>query len=392
MLVCSPEPSADHPARFRGAGPTHIAFLSSALGGGGAERVICTLASALSFEGYTVDVVLMKAEGVYVAELPGSVRIIDLGSVRASRSLAGVVRYLQRNKPAVLISAVVHANLTALAAQALAGVPTRTILTVHSLSSLLTEYRRGLKSSLLWRLERGMYRFASRIVAVSDAVRDDLEQNCGVRAGLITVIHNPINITAIRELAEEPIKDSWFGETQTPLVVAMGRLAPEKAFDRLILAFAVVRRRRDVRLAIAGEGPLRSRLDALVDELGLRESVHFTGFVANPYPVLAGAAVSVMASRSEGFGNVVVESLALGVPVIASEGSGGPVEILENGRFGTIVPREGVSSLAAAIERHLDTRSDASDLMKKADQFSTAVAVERYMEVVDSVINRRCKQ
>jgi len=140
--------------------------------------------------------------------------------------------------------------------------------------------------------------------------------------------------------------------------LSIGRLTKAKNYSTLIEAFAKVRQQRDVRLAILGNGEERPSLEGLVRRLGLENDVWLPGFVDPPYPYLARASVFVQSSIWEGFPTVIVEALAFGVPVVSTDCPSGPREILENGRFGELVPVGDVEALADAIRRALDVPHD----------------------------------
>ena len=133
------------------------------------------------------------------------------------------------------------------------------------------------------------------------------------------------------------------------MVIAVGRLVAVKDYPSLIRAFAVVRRKHDVRLMILGEGEDRPQLESLIVELGLADCVALPGFEANPYAYMAWAALFVLSSISEALPTALIEAMAVGTPVVATDCKCGPREVLQDGRFGALVPVGDVAALAAAI-------------------------------------------
>ena len=328
----------------------------------------------------------MSAEGALIAEVAPKVRIIDLGVKRASRSIVAVARYLRRQRPDVLLCALEHANVVGLLALLVARVQTRLIITVHAFPAVTKTYNSGLKVRLLEVMARILYPQADLVVAVSAGIAQALKRTRGVSEQRLRVIYNPVNTVAILEKARESTDDPWFSAGSQPVVVCLGRLSAEKHHSDLISAFNLVRKRSAVRLVILGEGPLRSSLEDLVQSLGLTHCVRFLGFEKNPYRYLARAAVSVLPTRIEGFGNVIVESLLLGVPVVAIAGSGGPDEILRGGCYGTLAPAGDLPALASAIERNLAGTCDTGALRRRADCFRESKAIPQYIAAIESVL------
>ncbi|NLO89188.1 MAG: glycosyltransferase, partial [Clostridia bacterium] len=188
------------------------------------------------------------------------------------------------------------------------------------------------------------------VVAVSQGVADDLVKTTGLMRELIKVIYNPIVTPELLEKAKESIGHPWFKPGQPPVILSAGRLTAAKDFPTLIHAFARVRAERLARLMILGEGEERPNLESLVRELGLESDVSMPEFVENPYAYMARAAVFVLSSAWEGFGNVLVEAMAVGTPVVSTDCPSGPAEILEGGKWGKLVPVGDVEKLAKALK------------------------------------------
>ena len=198
---------------------------------------------------------------------------------------------------------------------------------------------------------------------------------------LIEVVHNPIVTTELRELVAEPLGHPWFGPGQVPVVLGVGRLAPQKDFGTLIRAFARVIVRRPCRLMILGDGPERASLEAIVAERGLTGSVDLPGWISNPYPYMAHAGVFVLSSRWEGLPSVLIEALFCEVPVVATDCLSGPREILEGGRYGALVPVGDEEALAAAIETALAGELSPPPA-ESWEPYEQETVVRRYLEVL----------
>ena len=364
------EPTKHEPA-------THIALFVPSLRGGGAERVMVTLANAFAERGVKVDLVLAKAEGAYRDQVSELVRVIDLDCRRVALSLPRLVRYLRREQPQAMLSAMSHANVIAIFARWLARSSMRLVVSAHTTpSQSKPRYARG---RLVPMLTRKTYPFADAIVAVSQGVADDLVQTIHLDPCKIEVIYNPVVDDSIPAKAAEPLNHPWFADGSPPVILGVGRLTEAKDFQTLIRAFALVRAKRVARLMILGEGEQREELEALVDDLGLREDVEMPGFVSNPFAYMRRAAVFVLSSRWEGFGNVLVEAMACGTPVVSTDCPNGPREILNGGKLGWLVSIGEPKELAAAIVEALNTSQTWEIDAKCLKTFDLMTAVEMYL-------------
>jgi glycosyltransferase involved in cell wall biosynthesis len=334
--------------------PKRLAIFVPDMVGGGAQRVMLNLAQGIAECGYHVDLVLAQAEGAYLAQVPKSVRLVELNArhLRARRTLASLpalVRYLRRERPEAMLSGLNHANIVALWARRLAGVPMRVVLSEHSTFSVKAQHMSIWRSRQMSRLVKHFYPWADGIVAVSKGVADDLAQVVGIPRENIQVIYNPVITPELREKAQAPLDHPWFEPGEPPVVLAVGRLGEQKDFPILIRAFAQMRRARPVRLLILGEGPDRPELETLIRKLGLEQDVSLPGFVENPYAYMAHASLFVLSSSREGLPTVLIEALYCGAPLVATDCPSGPREILQDGQYGQLVPIGDMNALARAI-------------------------------------------
>jgi glycosyltransferase involved in cell wall biosynthesis len=361
----------------------HLALFTSSMGGGGAERVTLKLAGGMASRGYRVDLVLSRAEGHFLAEVPNAVRIVDLDAGRVLASLPSLVRYLRRERPPTLLTSLNYVNIVGIWAKRLAGVNTRLVVAEHNTLSLEAPHSSRRRHRLLPRLARRFYPWADQVIAVSQGAADDLARVVGLPPNRIQVVNNPIVTPELQEMAAAPLDHPWFRPNQPPVVVAVGRLTPQKDFGTLIRAVSRVRQRNPIRLLILGEGRERSGLEALVAELGLGGAVDLPGWVANPYPHMVRAATFVLSSRWEGLPSVLIEALYCGVPVIATDCQSGPLEILDYGRHGLLVPVGDVDALAHGIESAL-----AGNVPRPTPAswrpYEQETVVKRYLEVLTS--------
>jgi glycosyltransferase involved in cell wall biosynthesis len=334
-----------------------------------------TLAEGFVERGLQVDVVLVKAEGSLITDLPSAVRLVDLHAPKVTLSVPRLVRYLRCHRPAVLLSTSNHANVVAVAATRLADVGTRIVLRQANTVSRRTRPRCASRYLVRWGYPR-----ADAIIAGSLGVARDLAVVTGEPQERIHVVPNPVVKPEIFQLSRDRPQHPWFLDGGYPVVLAVGRLAPVKDFPTLIRAFARVREHRTCRLLILGDGEERSRLEALIRELGLQGSVSMPGFVKNPFAYMARAAVFVLSSKSEGLPGALIQALACGAPVIATDCECGPREVLQEGRFGRLVPVGDVRALSTAICSELDAPNGMQ--LEAWKPYVAERAVQAYLRVL----------
>ncbi len=360
-------------------GPLSV-FIPS-LRGGGAERVMVALANGFAARGLGVDLVLVKAEGPYLDDVAPGVRVVDLGARRVLSSLPALVGYLRRERPCVLLSAMNHVNVVALLARRLAQVSTRVVVSEHANFSQWRQHATPLQSYIITPLMCWTYPWADNVVAVSSGVADDLAPVIGLTRASIAMVHNPVVSEDMLAYANAPLDHPWFAPTAPPVVLGVGRLTAQKDFDSLLRAFAKLRQKRQARLMILGEGELRSKFEALIEALGLSADVALPGFQSNPLAYMRRASLFVLSSRFEGFGNVLVEAMACGTPVVSTDCPSGPAEILEDGKWGRLVPVGDVGALADAMLATLVDRHHPNVACRARD-FGVGQAVDRYLRVL----------
>ncbi|AFZ68259.1 glycosyltransferase [Deinococcus peraridilitoris] len=373
--------------------PSRIAFFVDSLPMGGAEVVSLALVQGFVERGLAVDLVLGVRSGDLQDRIPPGVRVVELAgpltprevtfreeTLRMVTSVPALARYLRRERPAVLIAAKSHANVTAIAAKRLSRSPTPVFITEHTyLTGELPsqEVARGTPKN---RILRRTYPLANRIVTVSRGAADDLSAVAGIPRERIDVVYNPVILPGLPEKADAPIDHPWFRAGEPPVILGSGRFTTQKDFPTLVRAFAHLRAQREARLMILGDGPERAKVEALIAQLGLQDSAACIGFVSNPYPYLKNAAVFAYSSVWESFGLVLIEALALGTPV-ASTACGAPQEILQEGRLGRLAPVGNPEALAQAL---LVTLQEPSPTVTEQDlrPFTLDAVVQDYLDLM----------
>lgn len=349
--------------------------------GGGAERVMVTLANAFAERGYAVDLVLASAIGPYLSEVSPAVNVVDLKRARVITSLPGLVRYLRRRKPTALLSAMGHANLVALLANKISGGNTRVLVSERNDTSLEANQNKGFRSLIIRALNSYLYRSADAVHAVSHGVAVASARELRLPLERIQVVYNPVVTQQILEMSRANIDLPWLINDGRKLIVAAGRLTKQKDFATLIRAFALVQSKTNAHLVIMGEGELRSDLEQLVVENSLQEAVLLPGFVENPFAVMNQADLFVLSSAWEGLPNVLIQAMACGTPVVSTDCPSGPAEILEKGQWGRLVPVSDVEALAKAMLATL-TETEPPDVASRAAYFSVKRAADEYLRLL----------
>jgi glycosyltransferase involved in cell wall biosynthesis len=348
---------------------------------GGAQRVTLNLARGIAERGYAVDLVLAQAEGPYLAEVPESIRMVNLKAARVLLSLPALVCYLRREHPEAMLSVMNYANIVVLWARCLAGVPRRVVVSEHNTLSRATQHASGLRMHLIPQLIGHFYPWADGIIAVSKGVATDLAQTTGIPRQRIQVIYNPVVTPELRAKAQALLDHPWFQPGEPPVLLAVGRLTAQKDFPMLIQAFAQVRQFSPARLLILGEGEERPTLEVLVRQLGLEQDVSLPGFVENPYAYMARASVFVLSSKWEGLPTVLVEALYCGATLIATDCPSGSREILADGQYGQLVPVGDADVLARAIKTTL-TGKRSRPPWESWRPFELETVVNQYIDIL----------
>lgn len=346
----------------------------------GVPRITLSLVRELAIRDYRVDFVLLSGrlpEGVR-RNLGRSVRLIELQRQRTMHALPSLWRYFRRERPAGVISAEEHLNVVALVALRAARSNARISISFHVPPDL--GHERPIWDSRRWPLMVGrwVYPWADAIVPISQAMGEQLANATGIDRDRLKVIYNPVVSDWLVERSRELIAPDCLDESSR-FILGVGTLDPRKGFLDLLTAFAFVRRSRDMHLVILGEGKQRKELESRVVELGLEGTVSLPGAVANPYAWMARAEVFVLPSYFEGLPTVLIEAMACGCPVVATDCPTGPREILDEGRYGKLVPMRDPERLAEAILETLATAPDREALLERARAFHVDRVMDEYL-------------
>lgn len=350
-----------------------IAVCLPDLGGGGAERVALQIVDELLDAGHEVDLVLVKAVGELLSLVPKRANIVDLGAKRIRGALLPLVRYFRRLRPDAMHVSMWPLTTIAIAARILSRVPVR-VVTCEQVSfaaaSALPRAAIALSAGFL-------YRFADHRTVVAEGALRDLAALTRIDRDRFEVIHNSVAIPdRIASTAEA--EATWGG---SPRIISVGSFKVQKNHALLLRAFARLGK-PSARLMILGEGPLRADLEALAEGLGIADQVILPGFAIDPWPYYASADLFVLSSDVEGLPLVLVEALAAGLPIVSTDCPSGPREVLDDGRFGTLVPTGDVAALASAMTETIDKPGNAGLRKKRAAKFA-GNSIARYRQLLE---------
>lgn len=331
-----------------------ILFIIGAMKGGGAQRNLLTLINNINKSQFKPLLAVFDDRiDAYQEDIPDDLPIKFLKKVSKLdnfRLISSLAQVMQQEQPAVVYSLLNYPNVVAVLASRQAGAHIPVIISQHTyIAQELQEAQRSFLKTFLDKLIiRYTYSKATLIHCVSEGLKANLVEDFKLSPEKIRVIYNCQNLGKIVSLAREDVEHPWFQEN-IPILVACGRLRKEKNYPLLFRSLHQVLKETMVRLIILGEGEERPKLEAYVQNLGIADSVQFLGFQKNPFKYMAGATAYVMSSSWEGFGMVLIEAMACGVPVISTRCPYGPEEIIAHGVNGLLVPVDDEDKLAEAI-------------------------------------------
>lgn len=352
-----------------------IAIFLPNLSGGGAEKVFVSLSAAFVERGFAVDMILIQKQGQLLDTLDDRVRVIDINSKKIRGSFAPLVKYLKNNNPEILIAVMWPLTVLATVAFRLSGCQGRVIVSDHTTLSLATASYSKPRKRVLAQTIKWIYPLADIRLAVSNGVAADIKQLSGLADTKFNVIHNPIDIHMHSEEAQNTTTNRF-------RVINVGSLRRQKNQALLIKAFAKLLQEVEAELVIVGEGELRGDLEQLIAQLHLEDYVTLTGFKKDVAAEYKQADLFVLSSDCEGFGNVIVEAMSAGVPVVCTDCQSGPREILAGGRYGTLVPIGDANALAKAMLESLQQPHDGQALRARAADFSLEKIAGQYLDVI----------
>lgn len=396
----------DHHQGHDGRERTRVLFVLGSAAGGGAERIVTHLVKHLNRDEFDARVGLLWRHGDYLNQFTDSELVV-------ARIAQGWIRYrdqphwwqllpslalvplqqreiVRRFRPHIVVTATKSMNIAARVSLPFARRSEFSWVARegNNTGAMIDYESAGFLRALQNLAVRTAYRRADRVVAISNGVGEALSRRFQIDPKRVSTIHNAVDLTAVRARAEERPHDL---PTQ-PFIVSAGRLVHQKGFDLLIRAFAQGISDRDVSLVILGEGPERAALEALARRHGVQQRVVFPGFVDNPWSYFARAAAFVCPSRWEGFGNVIIEAMACGVPVVATDCDFGPREIVRHGDSGLLVAVDNVPAIGAALASILNDRGLSARLADGARRRAADFDVPQMTRTYEHMFRRLKKR
>jgi glycosyltransferase involved in cell wall biosynthesis len=326
------------------------------------------LAKAFLQRGFKVDFVIGYVPPELTLPTDLGFDIVNLAQPRTFKLFWPILRMIRSNQPDVIFSAEDHLNAVVTLAILLAG--SRARLSVSSRVTPYDTYSNKVMSKgwVLKVLNPLLWRRADALTCVS---RDMVKQYQAIFGKTKhQAAYNVIVNSDLERKKCERVDHPWFADHDIPIVISAGRLAPEKGYPDLIAAMKLVNERMPARLLMLGDGPLRGQLQQLIDEAGLNDRIQLLGFQANPYKYYARSRLFVLSSYVEGLPNVLVEAIACGCAVVSTDCPTGPREVLQDGRFGRLVPMRSPQAMAQAVVEMLAISPDASLLQNAVLPFS----------------------
>lgn len=355
-----------------------ISIITPSLNGGGAEKVAVNLANHYASSGYCVDLVVFSLVGPYQALIGENVNLVNLGVARSRYVFFEIRRYLRSNSSALILSVIRDANIfVGIAAYGL-SIQSLVFREANTMDAIEAQWTPKKVSYKL--LMKCAYRLANCILANSNDTKLDLLKNKIIPENKVKVIRNPVLPPGYQQLKTKSLDEAWFFERDSKVVLSVGRLHRQKNFPFLLSVFEeVYKTNNSARLMIVGDGEEKDHLLDLIDKKGLSNVAKIVGFQYNIYPYYENAAVFALTSDWEGFGNVLVEALSVGLPVISTNCPGGPKMILKKGKYGALIPLGDREAFVRALLKALENPSRSLDAINYSRRYSVECVAQDYL-------------
>lgn len=369
-----------------------IALFLPNLNGGGAERMLVNLAYGLAQYEVSIDFILGTFSGKYVEQvlnLPKNVKIIDLHAKRVIKCIPKLKNYLNEECPDILLSTLVHANICNIIAGKMSKTKTKIIIREANTFSVHEKNNKSLYDKFIYKSARLIYKFADKIIAVSKGVKEDLINELNLKESKIDVIYNPVIDETITMKSNEKINLPF--DAKYPVIISAGRMVSQKDFPTLIKAFIKVLEKKEARLIILGEVDKNSidyeEVNQLMEKSVITDKVYLPGFVKNPFVYFNNSNVFVLSSKWEGLPGVLIQAMACGCSIVSTNCKSGPNEILDNGKYGSLVPIGDYNKMAEEIISKIENPTSRKELIKRAQDFNVKNSAENYINCFENVVN-----
>ncbi|OIJ11268.1 hypothetical protein BKP37_16635 [Anaerobacillus alkalilacustris] len=358
-----------------------IAFFIPSLKIGGAERVVVNIVKYLDRDKYQIRLIVLDYNGPFKKEVPNDIEIINLGRKRVRESILPITKEIIKFKPDYVFSTLGYLNFLLILLIKVLQIKTKIIVRESSTPSKYINQLPIIKKKLYSYLYKSLYPKADMIIAQCNSMQEDLVNNFNIDKNKVATIYNPIDIESIKFKMKQ--KNTF--NINNVNIVAVGRLVYAKGYDILLHSISLLSEKYpNLQLHILGDGPLKEDLIQLTNDLNLNKHVNFLGFTENPYPYIRSADLYVLSSRWEGFPNTLLEALACGTNVVATNCKSGPKEIIGDNNYGYLAKSEDPISLYEVMCMALNEKKDTQ---KRAEDFSINKIIKDYESLFDSIID-----
>lgn len=361
-----------------------IGLFFGSFASGGAEKMMINLAKGLVLNGVEPVIYVVKKNGAYIKEVP---ECITIRSFEAKSGVKSVIPKIRKSLRVDNLDAIIATQSHVIIAVSMAsiGIKYRPKL-IFRQANVASIRVQSIFHKLLIKI---FYQRADLHVAISEGVKSDLISYFNIDSSKISVIYNPVIDKSTHTKSYERISHNWFNHKDKPIFLSVGRISPVKDHLTLLRAFKIVQSLKDSRLVIFGEGDNENYVNFInkeIVDMGLNDKVLLEGFTSNPYKYYRNADVFVITSLTEGFGNVLIEAMSCGCPVVSTDCPSGPKEILADGKYGSLVKMKDEVGLAKAIVETLNNPCSKDILMKRANSFTVDIATQQYFELLKGLI------
>jgi glycosyltransferase involved in cell wall biosynthesis len=350
--------------------------------GGGAEKMMMKISNELHHRGHNIELIVAKSKGPMKSCLNNNIDINYINGRNSFDTILSLYNYTREANMDVLFSTLEIPNISSvLTAKILYSTPV-----VLRCANIYSNRERSGKYKIIPLLKRLTYPKSDSIISISNGVFIDISQTVRDIPEGSSIIHNPAYDSSINKKCRDPVDHDWLNDDNKKVIISVGNLKPQKDYPTMLRCISELQDKSEMYLVILGKGKQKENLMKLADELGIQDRISFEGFVNNPYSYMSKADVFALSSEWEGFGNVIVEAMACGTPVVCTDCPGGASEILNDGKYGSLVPVGDEEALASAIWEMLNNPTDSSTLKSRAKDFDVRHIVDQYERVFNSVV------
>jgi len=363
------------------------------LGNGGAERVVAELASGLS-EHANITILTHTDDGEYLGSISRNVQIHNLGmrvpnlfKPKTLFCILGLIRFLKKEKPDLVFTTGFQHSAILLLLKRLKTFSSKIVIRETNTISVQSKYSKKILDRFGLRIAQRLYPFADKIICPSEGVAKDLIAHIANISGNVGIIPNPVDSEAIQIATSQELPPHF--DAKKPFILAVGRLVPQKGYSDLIEAWAVLYKEKGIELVILGDGPERKTLMELAIKHSVEAGLNLPGFDQNPFRYMKYCSVFVLSSYYEGLPNALLQALACGCQIVATDCASGPREVLQDGKFGALVKVGDVENLRHAIKRQLkQTNHNSSEKQKHVkDTYAKEKIFKQYFDVFSLLVN-----